>query len=116
MNIFDDYPSFDEFITSLDFSKGYCTFEKSYNYVRGGSLSAQHDYMDYIIHKNELVRRGYHLITINESDNFFRDDMVTYIYQPNKVWQYKLKIVSQYKYRIILFLFITILLIFTFNS
>lgn len=88
--------TFDEFVESLDFSKGYVTFEKSFSYVGKNNLWAEYGYYNFVRHKEELIERGYHLIEINESDNLFRDDMVTYIYKPEDIGSYRMKKFEQY--------------------
>ncbi len=92
----DEKQTFDEFVESLDFSKGYVTFQKSYSYVGKNNLWAEYGYYNFIRHKSELIERGYHLIEINESDNLFRDDMVTYIYKPEDIGSFRLKKFEQY--------------------
>lgn len=83
--------TFDEFIEGLDFSKGYVTFQKSYSYVGKGGFRFQHDYHEFVNHRKEFEKRGYHMIELNESDNFFRDDLVTYIYKPDNIGAFRLK-------------------------
>lgn len=87
-----EHKTYEEFLESCNFDKGYCTFQKSFSYVgKGNNVWADFGYSDFVRHKDELIKNGYHILEVDESDNFFRDDLVSYIYLPDRIGDFRMK-------------------------
>lgn len=101
--------TFEKFLEGLDFTDGYCTFTKGFSYVRGGSAWSQPNYTYFMRFYKEFEKHGYHMIELNESNNMFRDTMVTYVYQPDRIGDFRMR---KFGYNLPKYFCITVLVLF----
>lgn len=83
--------TYEQYVNSLDFSEGYAQVYKSLSYVKGGLMITSYNYSHFLKYQDELIKNGYHLVTSNTSNNFFRDDITTFIYKPENAIDAKIK-------------------------
>ncbi len=75
-----EHLTYENFINSLEFKEGYCKFNLTKSYIGSGYIIADFELNVIQKYKEKVLADGYILKTKDGSDNFFRDDINTYIY------------------------------------
>lgn len=78
-----EHLTYENFINSLEFKEGYCKFNLTKSYIGSGYIIADFELNVIQKYKEKVLADGYILKTKDGSDNFFRDDINTYIYIPS---------------------------------
>ena len=78
-----EHLTYENFINSLEFKEGYCKFNLTKSYIGSGYIIADFELNLIQKYKEKVLADGYILKIKDGSDNFFRDDINTYIYIPS---------------------------------